>query len=43
VQQNEPHPIKQTMKPYKAFPGWQLRLPAAFTVRLAIARSTIGW
>ena len=26
----EPHPVKRTMKNYKIFPGWQLRLPAAF-------------
>ena len=29
----EPHPVKRTMKNYKIFPGWQLRLPAAFLRR----------
>jgi len=27
---SEPRPVKRTMKNYKIFLGWQLRLPAAF-------------
>ena len=29
----EPPPVKRTMKNYKIFLGWQLRLPAAFLRR----------
>ena len=27
---SEPHPVKRTVKNYKIFPDWQLRLSVAF-------------